>query len=112
MSKTVAYTGSKWSGSVTFSDPLTIEQEATWEIARDQAAQFEKAFGKESAAYAMAIIPGVLRCVESWGLTGFPERIALDSIPAKPHAARSEFVAWLVKNVESLYEESQDLPNG
>jgi hypothetical protein len=110
MSKTVAYKGKKWAGSVTFFDPLTILQASNYEMARENGRAFES-FGKDSAVYASAIIPGVLKCVEKWNLEGIPEGITLDNIPLKPHKERAEFVEWLVTNVEELYKDTDDIPN-
>ena len=66
--------------------------------------------GEFSAVYATAVIPGCLATVEKWSLKGFQEGITLDSIPLKPHKARSEFVAWLVAEVEKLYSDTE-VPN-
>ena len=111
MSKTVAYTGKKWKGSVTFADPLTIIQASSYELARKYGKQFED-MGKESASYTSAILPGILKCVEKWSIEGFQEGITLDSVPLKPHKERAEFVEWLVTNVEALYRDADEIPNG
>ena len=102
MSKQVNCPVKEFPGVVIFADPLTIEQAMKYETARTLGKDFEK-FGKESATYSAAVLPGTLACVEKWSLKGFQEGITLDSVPLKPHKARAEFTAWLVAEVEKLY---------
>jgi hypothetical protein len=108
MSKTVNCPVKEFPGYVIFHDPLTITQAASYETGKFYGEQFSR--NKDGAIYAAAIIPGALACVEKWSLKGFQEGITLDSIPLKPHKARSEFVAWLVAEVEALYSDAE-VPN-
>ena len=109
MSKTVTYTSDKWGGSVTFHDPLTLEQEAAWE----SAILASKALGSDVglAEQQVKIIPGILACVERWELKDFPERITLANWPTRPRLERAKLIAWLVKNISDLYEDSVTVPN-
>jgi hypothetical protein len=111
MSKVVSFTSDKWGGTVTFYDPLTMEQEAAWEyaIAAFQAAR-EKGGGL--SAQNLALLPGIIVCVEAWNLKGFPERITLENFPTRPKDERAKLIAWLVTNITELYMESVDVPNG
>jgi len=109
VSKTVSCPVKAFPGYVIFTDPVTITQASQYEAGKFYGAQFEK-HGKGTAIYAAAIIPGALGCVEKWELKGFAEGITLNSIPLKPHAARAEFVEWLVAQVEALYADTE-VPN-
>jgi hypothetical protein len=110
MSKTVSFTSEKWGGSVTFSDPLTLEQEAAYEYAL---ADYRKALDKGGglSAQNVALLPGIFAAVEKWDLKGFPERITLANFPTRPRQERANLIAWLVEQVSTLYKESQDIPN-
>jgi len=96
-------------GVVILHDPMTITMAAQYETAKSLGQRFAE-MGTESAVYATAVVPGALACVEKWSLKGFSEGITLDSIPLKPHKARSEFVAWLVAEVEKIYADVE-VPN-
>lgn len=111
MSKTVTCPVKEFDGTVTFHDPMTIAQAASFETAKKYGDMYEKTVGKDSATYATAVVPGCLAAVEKWSLKGIQEGITLESIPLKPHKARAEFVAWLVAEVEALYADAVDLPN-
>jgi hypothetical protein len=109
MSKTVQCPVKEFAGYVIFSDPMTITQAASYEVAKFNGERFSE--NKGGAIYATAVVPGALVCVEKWSLKGIQEGITLDSIPLKPHKARAEFVAWLVAEVEALYADTE-VPNG
>jgi hypothetical protein len=110
MSKSVVYTSDKWGGSVTFHDPLTLEQEAAWEYA---IADFQMAREKGGglSAQNVALMPGILACVEKWELKDFPERITLTNFPMRPKEERAKLIAWLVTNIAELYSDSVTVPN-
>ena len=108
MSKTLNCPVKEFPGTVTFADPITIAQAASYETGKYYGEAFAK--NKDSAVYAAAVVPGALACVEKWSLKGIQEGITLESIPLKPHKARAEFVAWLVAEVEKLYADTE-VPN-
>jgi hypothetical protein len=110
MSKTVTFTSEVWGGSVTFHDPLTLEQEAAWEYA---VSDFQKAREKGGglSAQTAALIPALDACIEKWELKGFPERITLANFPMRPKDERARLLAWLVTNITELYSDSMTVPN-
>jgi hypothetical protein len=110
MSKTVSFTSEKWGGSVTFADPLTLEQEAAWEYAMG-AFSVAREKGGIIAALIIALIPGFEACVEKWELKGFPERITLANFPTRPKVECAKLIAWLVTNITELYTDSVTVPN-
>lgn len=110
MSKTVSFTSDVWGGSVTFSDPLTLEQEAAWEYG---IAAYQEAVSKGGglSAQGVGLLQGILPCVEKWELKSFPERPTLANFPTRPRDERAKLMAWLVDNIRKLYEDSTTLPN-
>ena len=97
--KTVSYEDK---GTVTFFDPLTIQQEAEWEYA---VADFQKARDKGGGISAMnlAFIPGIIACVSEWKLEGFPERVTIESFSAMPRKERVNLISFLVTNISEIY---------
>ena len=110
MGKTVSYTSEKWGGSVTFSDPLTLEQEAAYEYAL---ADYRKALDKGGGLSAQneALLPVIFDAVMRSELKGCPESMTLANFPTRPRQERANLIAWLVEQVSTLYKESQDIPN-
>ena len=110
MGKKVAFTSEKWGGSVTFYDPLTIEQEAKLEYALSDL-QIAREKGGVLSALIIALFPGIEACVEKWELKDFPERITLENFPTRPKIECANLIAWLVTNILELYNESTTIPN-
>jgi hypothetical protein len=111
MSKTVEYKGTHFAGSVTFSDPLRIDQEAAFEEAQ-AAFQRELALlggaARGPAAIVQAILPGLLACIEKFSISGIPENVTLETWPLRPRLAMVELVAWLIAEVGKLYADSTE----
>jgi hypothetical protein len=110
MSKTKTFESTIWGGSVTFHDPLTIEQEAAWEYAY---ADLQKARerGGGISAILIAALPGIDACVEKWELKNFPERPTLADWPMHQKVESAKLLACLVKNILELYNDSVNIPN-
>jgi len=106
--KTVSYDG-KWKGEVIFYDPLTMQQEAAWEVAMSN---FRKAIddGLGISSFNLAQIPGVLECVSEWHLDGLPERMTIDSFSKLPRTERNHLLSFLVTEISKVYK-SDDDPN-
>lgn len=108
MPKTVTYQGKKWTGSVTFSDPLTFPQVLKFEQALRDVRALEDPSQTEADA---ALLPAVLNCVETWNLDKFPQVVTVESFPATPRVSSALLVAWLVNQVVALYNEGEGDPN-
>jgi hypothetical protein len=110
MSKTVSFTSEKWGGSVTFSDPLSMPQEAAFEMAQ---AEYRTVFSKGGglSAQMSALLAGVLPCVEKWDLKNFPDSPTLANWPTRPKQEVAKLVAWLLEQCAALYMESVEIPN-
>ena len=99
--KTVSYDG-KWKGEVVFFDPLTIQQEAEWELALGAYAIAREKRGGDSAQV-LSFLPAIIACVSEWHLDGLPERMTVQNFPRRPRIDRANLVAFLVKNISEIY---------
>ena len=106
--KIVSFKGTKWNGTVTLYDPLTIEQEGAFELclAAEREAR-EKGGGLGAVHYALLV--GILACVQEWKLSGFPERVTLENFPPRPRKDRDDLIALLVTELLEIYK--KDDPN-
>jgi len=111
MSKVLQYKEEPFTGSVTFSDPLSLEQEAAIERANAAMRRTLEALGGTSngpSALIAAILPGILACVEKHTLTGIPDNPTIQTWPTRPRVAVSLLVAWLLREVGKLYQDTVD----
>jgi hypothetical protein len=107
MSKIITSPIKRWPGTVTLSDPLTYPQRFAYEDSLEAARGLgETTIGRIH----YALLPGVLACVEKWELTGMPAVIATETFPSTPKKSAAELLSWLVKEVATLFEESEDVP--
>jgi hypothetical protein len=116
MSKTVLYKEEPFVGSVTFSDPLSLEQEAAYERAHADTQRAISQLGganNGSSAILVAALPGILACVEKIELNNIPKNVTVQTWPTRPRLAVAALVAWMLTEVSNLYEESTDtkVPN-
>ena len=95
----------RFSGTVTLSDPLTFPQVIALQAAFDATQALEK---PTPASVNYALLPGVLGCVEAWGLSGFPQVVTAETFPATPPVSSGRLIAWLVEEVSKLYQEADD----
>lgn len=106
MAKTISSPVERWPGTVTLYEPMTLAHEAAWERA---VREYDRAGGL--AENAIAMLPGVFACVQSWDLGGgFPAKPTLDNFPTRPRLDRSKLIAWLINEISDLYREDDD-PN-
>ena len=112
MSKVLQYKEEPFTGSVVFSDPLSLEQEAAIERANADMKRTIEALGgvnNGSSAMIAAILPGILACTERWNLSGIPEEPTLQTWPTRPRVAVSKLVAWLLTELSKLYQDATDI---
>ena len=111
MSKTITYTGKKWAGSVTLSEPLTLPQAEAFEaglvIPKDyptEGSVFHTVMDKEK-------LPALLACVEKWELSNFPAEVNAHTFPFSPRGANHELITWLYSEIGILYAGEAEIPN-
>jgi hypothetical protein len=108
MSKVIKSPVKRFPGEVTLSDPLTFPQVFAIQDALAEAGEL----GPDSNVmrYNRAILPGVLECVEKWGLKNFPKDPTPDTFPATPSLASANLVAWLISEISELFNEAEPDP--
>ena len=108
MSKVVEYKGEKFAGSVTFSDPLTLDQEAAFEEAQAAANILINTGNRGASSIMRAALPGIFTCIEKWELTGVPASPTLETWPLRPRVEVAKLFAWLIEQITILYLDSTD----
>lgn len=102
-------------GTVTLSDPLSFPQIEKLETAIAESVSYQDT--QEFTKYNMALLPGLLACVEAWNITPLPrpdEPVSLENFPATPRVKSFELIAWLLAEVMKLYlgTAADSSPNG
>lgn len=70
--------------------------------------------GMSETAAQKEMLPAVLACVEAWHIAGI-DNPTVRSFPGTPKQAASQFLAWLIDNIASIYageELDKTDPNG
>lgn len=107
MSKVITSPVSRFPGTVTLSDPLTLPQA----IAMEQALEAVRALESPSQKQVnYTLLSGLCKCVERWEIKGY-ETITPDTFPATPPKASATLAAWLLEEVIALYQEAEEIPN-
>ena len=101
-------------GSVTLAAPLNFPQFIAWQDALECA---KEAGGVNvgdlalNARVTLAVLPGVLACVDKWEIRNLPSDPALDTFPATPRAEVFALVAWLIPEIMRVVTEAESVPN-
>jgi hypothetical protein len=123
MSKVIKSTVERWTGSVTFCDPLTAPQVFAIEDALDETAEAEPSSflalnSKEGVELSWpsrrtyAYIPALIACIEKFELKDFPEEVTRDTWPLTPRDDASILVANLFSELIMIYRgEVAEVPN-
>ena len=110
MSKRISSPSSRWPGSVTLSDPMTLPQALAWEkaIRATQGTTGEATLTDVN----YALLPGICACVEKWELERLGQ-LTPDNFPATPRRKSIELITWLTNEVSAVYtgEEEKADPN-
>jgi hypothetical protein len=107
--KTEEYIDAHFSGSVTFSNPLSLDQEAAFEEAGAAAREvMNRAGNLAPSAIMRAALPGILSCVEKWDLTNVPAEVSMDSWPLRPRVQVADLFSWLMTEITKLYTDSTE----
>jgi len=114
MSKFIKSSVPEYPGEVGLSDPLTLPQLNDWIDATSNAQIAILANSKSAVAIYTAFLPGILKCVDIWKLTGLPEHPAIDSFPASPAKrlrATLALLSWLTTEIVMLQQDAEEIPN-
>jgi hypothetical protein len=95
----------RWPGTVTLA-PLTFPRLIAFETALDAAQQ---AGNNMRGNY--ALLPGLVACVETWALEGFPANVTAETFPAAPIGESVKVISWLMDEVSARVQEAAAVPN-
>jgi hypothetical protein len=108
LSKIVTSGVKGFTGTVTLVDPLTYPVYTQYLDALEAAQEHRTE--RPDLGY-LALLPGVLACVESFQVDGVPEHATVDTFPATPARRAAEFLGFLVVEVSGLITEAEIVPN-
>lgn len=108
MSKVITSPSTRWAGSVTIADPLTLAHVEAIEQAMELRTEGEKVY---LSVIDKSRIPALLACVEKWELGNFPESVTLENFPMSPRKASHDLVQWIWGEVLAVYMGEQEIPN-
>lgn len=126
MSKRVISTLEKFPGSVTFHDPLNIDQVFAIENAKDAIVdqpdskflvKVQQLAGQEyqqvtwSSRGDALFLPAICMCIEKWEIEGLPEKVTPENFPMTPRVDARALVDWLWTELNKIYEGETNIPN-
>ena len=111
MSKVIVSPVKRFAGRVVLSDPLTMPQVMAFEDAMSEAREMNEAEGVLTSRRLHVILSGVIQCVEKWEVDGIPETVTPDTFPGTPKMPVARFIAWLVDELTTIYNEADEVPN-
>lgn len=115
MSRVVDSPFTRWPGSVTLCDYLTLPQIIAWRNAWRHAETFTHSNGESQVIddpleYRRALLPGALGCFESFALTGLPQKLTPDNFPGAPGLEAGELANWLFRIVACEIAGEESIP--
>jgi len=118
----------KWPGTVTISDPLSLPQAVMFQHAlresrdkliqglEDAGVDVENAKDSDYDKVNLSLselnviyIDAILGCVEEWSLDGIEN--PPKSLPGTPSLSANKLVSWLIKEITTLFQEDEEVPN-
>ena len=109
-------------GTVILPDMLILPQVLAWNdmlIARDEVgdgvpkdrkltlSENRKWIGKIDAVY----LPVVFEIVKEWHVEHIPEHPTIETFPLTPRLPSAQFIAWLVGEIQKVYDGEIEIPN-
>ena len=109
MSKIITSPISRWAGTVTLADPLTLPQAQAIEKAMDQKIE------EGEKRLIITLIdeyrqPAILTCVEKWDLQNFT-LTANGTLPASPRGDSHKLCEWIFSELAEIYFGEALIPN-
>lgn len=106
MSRTITSPVKRFSGSVVLPDALTYPQLMAYMDAVDVSST-----EKDNVRAKIAMLPGVIACVEKWSLDGVPSDPTAETFPSTPLKSSLAVVAWVQREINKLIFDGDSLPN-
>jgi len=89
------------------SDPLNFEQAMAYE---DAIMAVGALVAPTQTRVDATMLPALLSCVAEWELNGIPTHPTMSTFPSTPRKDTAQLIAWLVREISELYQESQAVP--
>lgn len=104
----------RWPGTIRLPDYLNFRLEREWERAIEEIGNSGDVSVIDAGAkpdLALIILPVLLSIVQEWKLGGgFPAYPTIDDFPATPKQSSALLIAWVIGEINKLYEEGQEIP--
>jgi hypothetical protein len=107
-----------WPGQVVLPDALTFPQYIAWKDALSDVERLK--VNSEVITVGdiatdekllLAVLPGVIACVERWELDNFPINITADTFPATPRDASYVLLSAVMVEINALATQADAVPN-
>ena len=112
MSKKITSPVSRWEGTVTIADPLTIPQAKLIEAGLEPPVDSDEQSGR---IWLTVIdekqLPAVLGCVEKWELENFPQNVTEETFPASPRGDSHKLISAIFRALMAVYSGEAEVPN-
>lgn len=110
----------RWPGEVDLPAYLHAADLLAWKAAIDEAQRLTDAArssGKDisleqATEINLAYQRGICTIVRKWRLQNLPESIVAENFPQTPTKAARELRGWLMREITSLFDDEEELPNG
>jgi hypothetical protein len=104
MTRSVQSPVERWPGAIVVSDPLTLPQVAALERS---IANIGALVDPTQAEIELALLPGILSCVQSHTLQGLPNTLTADNFPGTPRPDAIALLDAISKTVLAIYKNEQ-----
>jgi hypothetical protein len=108
MSKTITSPVKRFPGTITIPDFLTVPQARAWEKSLKEADALRETIEVSDVAYIEAWIPGISAVVSEWNLENF----SIDPFQTTPRVAVLNLFTLIIGEVNKLYWDDSEIPNG
>lgn len=96
----------RWPGTVTLPEYLTWPQVEAWQTAADEATE-----ATALAARQLAWVRGICAVVTHWELTALPPTMTPETFPATPPRSSVALMRWLMREINLMFDEADEVPN-
>lgn len=109
----------RWPGEVDLPMYLHAADVLAWKAAIDEAQRLteearsngEMITLEQATAINVAYQRGICTIVRGWRLQNLPESIVAENFPHTPTKAARELRGWLMREITSLFDDEEELPN-
>lgn len=110
MARIVQSPVSRFPGSVTLADPLTLPQVIALEDAFDQQEAQQQAGQRYRSRLFQPYVPVICSVVVEWNLENFPKTVTPETFPSSPRGATADLIEWLALEIANQYSGETQVP--